>query len=418
MTMPTRNPVELLAPAGNFEKLEVALHYGADAVYIGGMDFSLRKNAGNFSPEEMEHAVRFVHDAGRRVYVALNVFVRNADLEPLARYLRRLAEWQPDGLIVADPAVFTAARREAPRLPVHVSTQANVTSVAAARFWSSMGARRINAARELSIEEIREMVAGAGCQVEVFAHGAMCMAYSGRCLLSSFLAGRDGNRGDCAQSCRWRYTLTEEKRPGVHMPVLEHGTGTTILSARDLCMIRHLPDLLRTGVAAVKIEGRMKGIHYLAAVVRTYRSAIDAIRRKPGAYRIEPWWIEELEGVTQRGYGTGFYYGAPDPAARSVARPPKRRLAAKVVARTGQGRYRVDVRSPFRKTENLERVPRSGPPAGVALGEIRDGAGIPLERAVPGEPAELEIAGELEPLDLLRVLLPESDTEGPPPPCD
>ncbi len=381
--------VELLAPAGNFEKLEIAIHYGADAVYIGGKAFSLRSFSGNFTLEEMARAVSLVHKHGLKIYVACNIYSRNSDQEAIAAYLRELAELKPDGLIVADPAVLLAARQEAPGIPLHISTQANTTNHVTARFWKTAGACRVNAARELSLSEIREMVEKAGVAVEVFVHGAMCMAYSGRCLLSSFLAGRDGNRGLCAQACRWRYSLVEEKRPGHFMPVAEDEQGAYIFNSKDLCMIRHIPDLIRTGIVSLKIEGRMKGIHYLASVVKTYREAIDAYYQSPSSYRVEPRWIEELDGVTRRGYSTGFYFGNPAetvPDYQTAARTEKRQLVGKILEKMGQNRYRVEVRNTFYKGDRLEGLSPEGPPRKTAVTEIRDDAGIPLERAVSGVP--------------------------------
>lgn len=397
--------VELLAPAGNFEKLEIAIHYGADAVYLGGKEFSLRSFSGNFTLEEMARAISLVHKHGLRVYVACNIYSRNSDQEAIAAYLRKLAELRPDGLIVADPAVLLAAKREAPGIPLHVSTQANTTNHVTAKFWKTTGACRVNAARELSLSEIREMVEKAGVAIEVFVHGAMCMAYSGRCLLSSFLAGRDGNRGLCAQACRWRYTLIEEKRPGHFMPVAEDEQGAYIFNSKDLCMIRHIPDLIRTGVASFKIEGRMKGIHYLASVVKTYREAIDAYYRNPSSYRVEAGWIEALEGVTRRGYSTGFYFDNPAetiPEYQTVARTETRQLVGKILENLGQNRYRVEVRNTFHRGELLEGLSPEGAPRQTAVADIRDDAGTPLERAVPGLPLIVALDRGWKTFDLLR----------------
>lgn len=397
--------VELLAPAGNFEKLEIAIHYGADAVYVGGKEFSLRSFSGNFTLEEMAQAISLVHKHGLRLYVACNIYSRNNDQKAIADYLRKLAKLKPDGLIVADPAVLLAARQEAPGIPLHVSTQANTTNHVTARFWKTAGACRVNAARELSLAEIREMVEKAGIAVEVFVHGAMCIAYSGRCLLSSFLAGRDGNRGLCAQACRWRYTLIEEKRPGHYMPVAEDGQGVYIFNSKDLCMIRHIPDLIRTGVASLKIEGRMKGIHYLASVVKTYREAVDAYYQDPLNYRVKPRWVDELEGVTRRGYCTGFYFGNPAetvPDYQTVARTENRQLVGKILGNVEQNRYSVEVRNTFHLGDRLEGLSPEGPPRRTTVSDIRDAAGIPLERAVPGTPLIVTLDKGWKAFDLLR----------------
>lgn len=406
--------VELLAPAGSLEKLEIAVHYGADAVYLGGKDFSLRQYAGNFSHDEMAAAIDLAHEHDVRVYVACNIFTRSDDAASLERYLHRLRELSPDGIIVADPSVLLAARRLAPTIPVHMSTQANTTNPETARFWKTMGAARVNAARELSLSEVREMAENSGVAVEVFAHGAMCMAYSGRCLLSSFLAGRDGNRGLCAQACRWRYALVEAKRPGQFMPVAEDAHGTYIFNARDLSMIRHIPELIETGVAALKIEGRMKGINYLASVVKTYREAIDAYYRSPEAYRIEPHWIEELDGVSRRGTCTGFYFGSPEASLSdgwSVDRTEERLLVGKVLERMAENRCRIDVRNPFSRGERLQGISPSGLPRPAVVMDIRDADGIPMDRAVPGATVTASLDSDWHRFDLLRKTVPAPNSK-------
>ena len=297
---------ELLAPAGSLEKLKVAVTYGADAVYLGGRHFSLRAGAGNFDEKEMAEGIRFAHQKGARVYVTVNIFARNSDLVDLREYIHRIYSAGVDGIIVSDPGIVAYVRQMHPELAVHLSTQANTTNWAAALFWKKLGVSRIVLARELSLDEIREIRERVELDLEVFVHGAMCIAYSGRCLLSSYLAGRDANLGDCAQSCRWRYRLVEEKRPGEYLALEEDDRGSYILGSRDLCLIEHIPELVRAGVHSFKIEGRMKSAHYVATVVKTYREALNAYREDPDNYRPDPAWLDEISKVSHREYTKGF----------------------------------------------------------------------------------------------------------------
>ncbi|HOV79536.1 MAG TPA: U32 family peptidase [Bacillota bacterium] len=302
---------ELLAPAGDLEKLKVAVLYGADAVYLGGRRFSLRAGAGNFSMEEMAEGIQFAHRRGARVYVAANVFASNEDLNRLQKYLASVRSAGADGIIVSDPGVLDMVGRLHPGLPVHLSTQANTTNWAAARFWEERGVSRIVLARELTLEEIREIRKKVGVELEIFVHGAMCISYSGRCLISSYLTGRHANRGDCAQPCRWKYALSEEKRPGEYLPLEEDAGGSYILSSRDLCLIEYIPQLVEAGVNSFKIEGRMKSVNYVAGVVKAYREAIDAYLREGRNYRFNPAWLDEISKVSHRRYTTGFLFGNP-----------------------------------------------------------------------------------------------------------
>jgi len=305
---------ELLAPAGDLEKLKVAVLYGADAVYLGGRHFGLRAGAGNFGAGEMAEGVRFAHGKGARVYVTVNIFAHNRDLEELPDYLQSVSAAGVDRVIVSDPGVVEMVRRLHPDLPVHLSTQANTTNWAATRFWEERGVSRIVLARELSLEEIKEIRKRVGAELEIFVHGAMCIAYSGRCLLSNYFTGRDANRGDCAQSCRWRYALVEEKRPGEYLAVEEDGRGTYILGSRDLCLIEYIPELVQAGINSFKIEGRMKSVNYVAGVVKAYRMVLDAYLADPGNYRFDPAWLEEIGKVSHRRYTTGFLFGNPGPS--------------------------------------------------------------------------------------------------------
>lgn len=308
---------ELLAPAGNLEKLKAAVIYGADAVYLGGKQFSLRAGAGNFEREELAAGLEFAHRYGAKVYVAVNIYAHNPDLDALPAYFNRLYEMGVDGVIVSDPGVISIVRQTTPDLPIHLSTQANTTNWLSARFWQGQGVKRIVLARELSLEEIKQIASRVDIELEIFVHGAMCMAYSGRCLLSNFLTGRDANRGDCAQPCRWRYYLMEEKRPGQYFPLEEDNRGTYFMSSRDLCLIEYLPQLIDAGVTSLKIEGRMKSLHYVATVVKSYRQAIDRYFANPDAYTFDQSLLDEISKVSHRDYTTGFIFGRPGIEAQS-----------------------------------------------------------------------------------------------------
>ena len=302
---------ELLAPAGNMEKLKMALLYGADAVYLGGKAFGLRAFGGNFTNEELQEAVDFAHKLGKKIYVTVNIFPHNSDIAKLPAYLTLLNEIKVDAILVADLGVFTLAKEYAPDVELHISTQANNTNWAAVNAWAELGASRVVLAREMSLEEIKEMREKCSVELEMFVHGAMCISYSGRCLMSNYLTGRDANRGSCAQPCRWNYALVEEKRPGQYFPVLEDERGTYIFNSKDMCLLPYLPDVIASGVDSLKIEGRMKSVHYAASVVKAYREAIDSYFAAPEQFEIKKEWVEELDKVSHRAYTTGFYYGRP-----------------------------------------------------------------------------------------------------------
>lgn len=297
---------ELLAPAGNLEKLEVALLYGADAVYCGVEHFSLRAQAGNLTLQELSRACTLAHSLGKRIYLTLNAFLRPTEEDAARELLESLLEIPVDAYIVADPGMLHLVRQVDPDRELHLSTQANTTSGLAAHFWQSMGVKRLNLARELGLVEIAAVRGSVDLELEVFVHGAMCMAYSGRCLLSAGLSDRSANHGTCSHPCRWKYSLQEEMRPGEFFPIEEDERGTYIFNSRDLCLIDHLPDLIKAGVDSLKIEGRMKSLYYVAAVTRTYRAALDAWRDDPDCYQVDPQWSRELEAVSHRPYGTGF----------------------------------------------------------------------------------------------------------------
>lgn len=304
------NIPELLAPAGDMERLKVALAYGADAVYLGGKNFGLRAFSGNFSTFELEQACRYAHERNRKVYVTVNIFPHNADMNELPSYLMTLGKAGCDAILVADPGVFGTAREVIPEMPIHISTQANTTNWRSAQFWQRLGAERVVLARELSLTEIAEIRQKVSMELECFVHGAMCISYSGRCLMSSYMTGRSGNRGECAQPCRWQYALVEQKRPGEYFPVEEDSRGTYILNSRDLCLIGHLPELADAGVQSFKIEGRMKSVHYLATVVRVYREALDCLAACPAEFSLrKDSWLQEIQKAGSRGYTTGFFSG-------------------------------------------------------------------------------------------------------------
>ncbi len=408
-TPPSR--VELLAPAGNFEKLQLAIHFGADAVYLGGKDFSLRSHTGNFDQDELAAAVVYCHQRNVRAYVTCNIYARNSDLAGIRDFLSDLTAIQPDGVIIADPAVFSLAREVAPAIPIHISTQANITSLASARFWKRLGAERINAARELSLEEIRTICAQSSIGVEVFVHGAMCMAYSGRCLLSSFLADRDGNRGQCAHPCRWHYALVEEKRPGMYMPIEQTDQGSFIFNASDLCMLPHLPALIKSGVAALKIEGRMKGIHYVATVVKAYREALDAYYRLGASEVVPEGGLRDLEAVNNRGFSTGFYFGPPHPPRGEDGVPVSRyeyRLVGKVLADSQGSEVHLETRNRFFKGDAVEIISPGRPIVSSRIKSIRDADGNLIERARPGFQVQVSLETACRRWDLLRRVKPLS----------
>ncbi|NLJ80010.1 MAG: U32 family peptidase [Firmicutes bacterium] len=298
---------ELLAPAGNMEKGLIAMEYGADALYLAGKQFGMRAQAGNFSLDEIEEILALAKEKRVKVYVTINVFPRNEEIEQLPPYLQELQKLGIDGIILADPGVYKLARQYAPAVALHLSTQANTVNYEAARFWGDLGFKRLIMARELTKNEIARICRETDVEVEVFVHGAMCMAYSGRCLLSSFLTGRDANRGACAQSCRWRYAVVEEKRPGEYMPVVEDNGGTHIFNSKDLRLIEFIPDLVQMGVDSLKIEGRMKSSYYVATVVRAYRLALDLYAADPLNYVLPPELLEELDKVSHRPYYAGFF---------------------------------------------------------------------------------------------------------------
>ena len=307
--------VELLVPAGSLEVLKIAIMFGADAVYIGGEEFSLRAKAANFSDEDMIAGIDFAHKFGKKVYVTVNIFAHNYDMDEAVDYLKRLNEIKPDGLIMSDPGLISLAFEYAPNVEVHISTQANNTNYMTYKFWYKMGVKRVVSARELSLEEIkgiRENIPE-DMEIESFIHGAMCISYSGRCLLSNYFTGRDANRGECTHPCRWQYAVMEEQRPGEYLPVYENERGTFIFNSKDLCMIGYIPEMIDAGIDSFKIEGRMKTSLYVATVARTYRKAIDDYYKSIDTYKANmDWYMDEISKCTYRKFTTGFYFGKPN----------------------------------------------------------------------------------------------------------
>ncbi len=305
--------VELLAPAGDLEKLKMAIIYGADAIYLGGESFGLRKSSKNFSLDEIAEGVNFAHDNGKKVYVTLNIVPHNEDLDGLEEYVTKLYELNVDAVIVSDPGVFSIVKRTVPDLSIHISTQASVTNYETIMFWYNLGAKRVVLARELSLKEIKEITdrIPKDLEIEGFVHGAMCMSYSGRCLLSNYMTGRDANRGDCAQPCRYKYSLVEEKRPGEYFPVYEDEDGTFIFNSKDLCMIEYIPELIKAGIKSFKIEGRVKSSYYVSTVLRSYRMALDDYYKDPSGFVYKDKWLNEIKKVSHRDFTTGFYFGKP-----------------------------------------------------------------------------------------------------------
>ena len=305
--------IELLAPAGSLEKLKTAILFGADAVYCGGLNFGLRAGADNFTVEELQEGIRYAHNRDKKVYLTLNMIPHNEDLNKLPEYIEKLKTLDIDALIISDPGVFSMVRENWPEIEIHISTQANNVNWASALFWKQQGAERIILARELSFAEIKEMAekTEGKIELETFVHGAMCISYSGRCLLSNYFVGRDANKGDCAQSCRWKYHIVEEKRPGEYYPIEENDQGTFIMNSRDLNLAEEVPQLIEAGLSSLKIEGRMKSIHYAATVVNTYRQIIDQYYADPENYQADSELLAELRKISHRDYTKGFFYGKP-----------------------------------------------------------------------------------------------------------
>jgi putative protease len=395
---------ELLTPAGDLEKLRTAFDYGADAAYLGGAEFGLRAPAGNFNLETLARARELAVSRGKRLYLTLNAYLRPADLPRLERYLEALKPLDLDAYIVADPGVLALVRRLDPERELHLSTQANTTNGEAARFWEAAGARRINLARELNLQEIRAIRQECSVELEVFVHGAMCVAYSGRCLLSAAMTGRGANQGACAHPCRWRYALVEETRPGEYFPIEEDGRGAYLLNSRDLCLIEHLPELIETGIHSLKIEGRMKSVYYLAAVTRVYRAALDRYRDDPAGYQCDPLWREELDKVSHRPYDTGFLFGGAGARVHPADSKYRRSHDFVGVVREprADGRALVEGRNRFFPGETLELIGPAMRQARFVVGELHGETGGGLAAGQPNAGILMELPAGARAGDLLR----------------
>lgn len=388
------------------ERLYAAVRYGADAVYIGAPGLNLRAYASGFTLEEIGEGVRTAHSSGVKVYAAVNVFAHNRHLDDAPGYLKKIAFAGVDGLIISDPGIFMIARRVAPDTPVHLSTQAGVTNRQSALFWQEHGCKRIVLARELTLEEIKEISQNVNLELEVFVHGAMCLAYSGRCILSSYYTGRSGNRGECTQPCRWSYELHEADRQGDPLLLTEEDGESFILSSRDLNMINYIPELVNSGVDALKIEGRMKGVHYVATVTRVYREALDRYSDSPAEFTVDSAWIDELEKVSHRPYHTGFFFGKPeqvDPADKSSYRR-KCTLAGTVLEYDeSDGVALIEQRNFFKNGDELEVFSSNGNPFRFRVEKIYDLSGEAVDAAPhPRQLLRIPVRETLHPGDILR----------------
>lgn len=378
---------ELLIPASSLEVLKTAVIYGADAVYIGGEAFGLRAKAKNFSMEEMKEGIEFAHAHDVKVYVTANILAHNDDLEGVREYFKELKEIKPDALIIADPGVFQIAKEVCPEIERHVSTQANNTNYATYLFWYGLGAKRVVSARELSIAEIKEIREHIpdDLEIETFIHGAMCISYSGRCLLSNYFTGRDANRGACTHPCRWKYAIVEETRPGEYMPVYENERGTYIFNSKDLCMIEHIPELIDSGIDSFKIEGRMKTALYVATVARTYRKAIDDYLESPELYRENmDWYLDQISNCTYRQFTTGFFFGKPDESAQIYDNNTyvKEYTYLGIIGEcTADGLYRIEQRNKFSVGEQIEIMKPDGRNIPVVVRRIVDEEGQEMQSA-------------------------------------
>ena len=378
---------ELLIPASSLEVLKTAVVFGADAVYIGGEAFGLRAKAKNFSMEEIQEGIAFAHAHDVKVYITANILAHNGDLSGVRAYFEELKEIKPDALIISDPGVFMIAREVCPEIDIHISTQANNTNYGTYQFWHQLGARRVVTARELSMAELKEIreKAPADLEMETFIHGAMCISYSGRCLLSNYFTGRDANRGACTHPCRWKYAIVEETRPGEYMPVYENERGTYIFNSKDLCMIEHIPELIDSGIDSFKIEGRMKTALYVATVARTYRKAIDDYLESPELYQKNmDWYLDQISNCTYRQFTTGFFFGKPDESAQIYDNNTyvKEYTYLGIIGEcTADGLYRIEQRNKFSVGEQIEIMKPDGRNIPVVVRRIVDEEGQEMQSA-------------------------------------
>ena len=400
---------ELLIPASSLEVLKTAVIFGADAVYIGGEAFGLRAKAKNFSMEDMKEGIQFAHEHNVRVYVTANILAHNGDLPGVEEYFKELKEIGPDALIISDPGVFMIAKRVCPEIEIHISTQANNTNYGTYRFWHELGAKRVVSARELSMKEIKEIRSNIpdDLEIETFVHGAMCISYSGRCLLSNYFTGRDANQGACTHPCRWKYAVMEESRPGEYLPVYENERGTYIFNSKDLCMIGHIPDLIDAGIDSFKIEGRMKTALYVATVARTYRKAIDDYLKDPVLYEKNmPWYLDQISNCTYRQFTTGFFYGKPDSEAQiydSNTYVKEYTYLGIVGGSNAEGLYRIEQRNKFSVGETIEIMKPNGDNImAKVLRFVKEEGGEQESAPHPKQVLYIDLGVPMEQYDILR----------------
>ena len=402
--------VELLVPASNLEVLKTAVIYGADAVYIGGEAYGLRAKAKNFSLADMREGIAFAHERGVKVYVTANILAHNYDLDGARSYFKELKEIKPDALIISDPGMFTIAKEECPEIEIHISTQANNTNYMTYLFWHKMGVARVVSARELSLREIKEIRENIpdDLEIESFIHGAMCISYSGRCLLSNYFTGRDANHGACTHPCRWKYAVVEEQRPGEYLPVYENERGTYIFNSKDLCMIEYIPEIIDAGINSLKIEGRMKTALYVATVARTYRKALDDFAESEEKYRANmDWYRSEISKCTYRQFTTGFYFGKPDENTQIYDNNTyvNEYIYLGIVGEMDdRGFVRIEQRNKFCKGDVIEIMKPDGRNIPVTVNAIYDDEGNEVESAPhPQQVLWLDLSEKPQQYDLLRV---------------
>ncbi len=402
---------ELLIPASSLEVLKIAVMYGADAVYIGGEAFGLRAKAKNFSMEEIAEGIAFAHEHDVKVFITANILAHNGDLEGVREYFKELNEMnpRPDALIISDPGIFAIAKEVCPDIERHVSTQANNTNYGTYQFWYSQGAKRVVSARELSLAEIKDIRANIpdDLEIETFIHGAMCISYSGRCLLSNYFTGRDANQGACTHPCRWKYAVVEEKRPGEYLPVYENERGTYIFNSKDLCMIEYIPELIDAGIDSFKIEGRMKTALYVATVARTYRKAIDDYKESPELYKKNmPWYLDQISNCTYRQFTTGFFFGKPSDEAQiydNNTYVKEYTYLGIVGEQNEEGLYRIEQRNKFSVGEEIEVMKPNGENITVTVKRIVDEEGKEMESAPhPQQVLYIDLGQPLDIYDILR----------------
>jgi U32 family peptidase len=410
MLMDIKKP-ELLIPAGNLETLKTAVMYGADAIYIGGDLYGLRAKAKNFSMEDMKEGIQFAHEHGKKVYVTANITAHNQDLSGIRNYFKELKAYgdnRPDALIISDPGVFSIAMEEIPEIELHISTQANNTNYETYRFWHKLGASRVVTARELSLEEIVELRAKipAEMEIETFVHGAMCIAYSGRCLLSNYFTGRDANMGACTHSCRWRYHIVEETRPGEYLPIEENERGTYIFNSKDLCMIEYIPELVKAGINSLKVEGRMKTALYVATVARTYRKAIDDFFEDPAIYEANKKnYMAEVRRGVNRQFTTGFFFGKPQHEDQIYDHNTYEKAYTYLGTISGEknGLYELEQKNKFSIGEAIEIIKPNGATIVTTVRKITDSEGNEMESCPhPQQLIYIDLGVELNNYDILR----------------